>query len=151
MPKVIDLPTSTSMSDSDYLIMEASGGGTKKITKNNALTPVKIEQGGTGGTSFASARSNLGIVHIQLPSGTAKTFSFTTAFRGFLLLSGVGSNGVGIYSVACTGTGTVILLPIVAASGLTSSVASYRLTITMSTGVDALLINGGVGDTPTIA
>lgn len=35
MPKVIDLPTSTSMSDSDYLIMEASGGGTKKITKAN--------------------------------------------------------------------------------------------------------------------
>lgn len=35
MPKVIDLPTSTSMSNSDYLIMEASGGGTKKITKQN--------------------------------------------------------------------------------------------------------------------
>lgn len=151
MPKVIDLPTSTSMSDSDYFIMEASGGGTKKITKDNALTPIKIAQGGTGGTSFESARTNLGFVHVQLPSGTAKTFSFSTGFRGFLLLSGVGSNGVGIYSVACTGTGSVIFLPIVAASGLTSSVASYKLTITMSSGVDALLINGGVGSNPTIA
>lgn len=37
MPKVIDLPTSTSMSDSDYLIMESSGGGTKKISRWNAL------------------------------------------------------------------------------------------------------------------
>lgn len=37
MPKVIDLPTATSMSDSDYLIMESSGGGTKKITRANAL------------------------------------------------------------------------------------------------------------------
>lgn len=37
MPKVIDLPTSTSMSTSDYLIMEASGEGTKKISRWNAL------------------------------------------------------------------------------------------------------------------
>lgn len=37
MPKVIDLPSSTSMSNSDYFIMEASGGGTKKINRWNAL------------------------------------------------------------------------------------------------------------------
>lgn len=37
MPKVIDLPTSASMSTSDYLIMEESGGGTKKISRWNAL------------------------------------------------------------------------------------------------------------------
>lgn len=36
MPKVIDLPTVTSMDGADYLIMEESGGGTKKITKSNA-------------------------------------------------------------------------------------------------------------------
>lgn len=35
MPKVIDLPTSTSMASSDYFVMESSGGGTKKITKAN--------------------------------------------------------------------------------------------------------------------
>lgn len=35
MPKVIDLPTATMMDDNDYLIMEESSGGTKKITKAN--------------------------------------------------------------------------------------------------------------------
>lgn len=40
MPKVIDLPTSTSMSDSDYLIMEQSSGGTKKITRDNVLSDI---------------------------------------------------------------------------------------------------------------
>lgn len=37
MPKVIDLPTATSIGGSDYVIMESSGGGTKKITANNAF------------------------------------------------------------------------------------------------------------------
>lgn len=36
MPKVIDLPTATTMDDSDYLLMEESSGGTKKITRANA-------------------------------------------------------------------------------------------------------------------
>lgn len=38
MPKVIDLPTATSMDDGDYLLMEESTGGTKKITKYNAIS-----------------------------------------------------------------------------------------------------------------
>lgn len=37
MPKVIDLPTATSMDNGDYLIMEESSGGTKKITRANAF------------------------------------------------------------------------------------------------------------------
>lgn len=37
MPKVIDLPTATTMDDGDYLIMEESTGGTKKIARINAL------------------------------------------------------------------------------------------------------------------
>lgn len=39
MPKVIDLPTATSMDNSDYLLMEESTGGTKKITKSNFEAP----------------------------------------------------------------------------------------------------------------
>lgn len=39
MPKVIDLPTATSMDNGDYIIMEESGGGTKKITKANVDAP----------------------------------------------------------------------------------------------------------------
>lgn len=37
MPKVIDLPSATSMNNNDYFIMESNGGGTKKITRSNAL------------------------------------------------------------------------------------------------------------------
>lgn len=37
MPKVIDLPTASTMDDGDYLIMEESTGGTKKIARINAL------------------------------------------------------------------------------------------------------------------
>lgn len=40
MPKVIDLPTATTMDNDDYLLMEESTGGTKKITKANALSPI---------------------------------------------------------------------------------------------------------------
>lgn len=41
MPKVIDLPTASSMNDSDYLLMESSGGGgTKKITRANMLSDI---------------------------------------------------------------------------------------------------------------
>lgn len=42
MPKVIDLPTASSMDDSDYLLMEESTGGTKKITKSNALKNIGV-------------------------------------------------------------------------------------------------------------
>lgn len=37
MPKVIDLPTTSSIDNGDYLIMEESTGGTKKITRGNVL------------------------------------------------------------------------------------------------------------------
>lgn len=38
MPKVIDLPTATTMDNGDYLLMEESSGGTKKITRQNAVS-----------------------------------------------------------------------------------------------------------------
>lgn len=38
MPKVIDLPTATTMDSGDYFVMEESTGGTKKITNNNVLS-----------------------------------------------------------------------------------------------------------------
>lgn len=54
MPKVIDLPTATSMDEADYFLMEESGGGTKKITRSNSVdkittvsNPVTQTSGGT--------------------------------------------------------------------------------------------------------
>jgi len=40
MPKVIDLPTTSAIDNGDYLIMEESTGGTKKITRGNTLGTV---------------------------------------------------------------------------------------------------------------
>ena len=51
MPKVIDLPTATSMDSDDYFLMEESSGGTKKIKKANAnsveQTTITAESGFT--------------------------------------------------------------------------------------------------------
>lgn len=54
MPKVIDLPTATTLDSGDYLIMEKSSGGTKKITKSNALSNI-----GTTPSSVAASTSTL--------------------------------------------------------------------------------------------
>lgn len=70
MPKVIDLPTATSMSDSDYLIMEASGGGTKKITKANARGTVPISQGGTGQTGLITGTTVSDLITVNSSNAT---------------------------------------------------------------------------------
>lgn len=75
MPKVIDLPTSTSMTASDYLIMEASGGGTKKITKANALSEIG---------QFVSDASTVN----TLPNATYVNLCSVTLTRGKWVLSG---------------------------------------------------------------
>lgn len=72
MPKVIDLPTATSMTDSDYLIMEASGGGTKKITRTNALVKDIV----TGAASVSS-----------LASGTTATLASCTLTKGVWIVT----------------------------------------------------------------
>ncbi len=58
MPHVINLPTATSMDDGDYLIMEESSGGTKKITRKNALSHI--------GSTIDAQNSNV----ITVPTNT---------------------------------------------------------------------------------
>lgn len=58
MPKVIDLPTASSMDDSDYLLMEESSGGTKKITRGNVLSNI--------GSNYQYVETTL----TQLPTGS---------------------------------------------------------------------------------
>ncbi len=69
MPKVIDLPTSTSMSDSDYLIMEASGSGTKKITRTNALSPIGTVVRQSNAAMSVPNNTLVDVVQISLPAG----------------------------------------------------------------------------------
>jgi len=97
MPKVIDLPTSTSMSNSDYLIMEASGGGTKKITKQNIF-------GGATGT--LNVLQNYYVYPEITLGGTSGTTAVTLNFRrssnyhSAIILGAVG--GVGSIVLGCT-------------------------------------------------
>lgn len=59
MPKVIDLPTATTMDSGDYFVMEESSGGTKKITKGNSVLKVENQVSGivtrTSGSTIQSS------------------------------------------------------------------------------------------------
>lgn len=77
MPKVIDLPTATSMDDADYLIMEESGGGTKKITAANAVSTLGI--GYTPSSTTASVAT--------ISSGTVAKIAEITLSAGSWILS----------------------------------------------------------------
>lgn len=81
MPKVIDLPTVTSMANGDYLLAEKSTGGTEKITKGNMLGATlrgialgtcvypEITVPGNGGTVTIELRNN-GNFHSGIIVGT---------------------------------------------------------------------------------
>lgn len=68
MPKVIDLPTATTMDDGDYLLMEESTGGTKKITKSNALKNSYLSAGNSGSVSIP-ARTRTDVCSLTLTPG----------------------------------------------------------------------------------
>lgn len=70
MPKVIDLPTSTSMTDSDYLIMEQSSGGTKKITRDNALYGIGSVVSATNSITSIATSTDTNMCQINLTKGT---------------------------------------------------------------------------------
>lgn len=97
MPKVIDLPTSTSMSDSDYLIMEASGGGTKKITRANAISSDSFvrcyyKDGATSTTTVSTTETTI----FTVPSRTYKAGTYTVIFRATpVSISNAGDAGQG--------------------------------------------------------
>lgn len=107
MPKVIDLPTSTSMSDSDYLIMEQSSGGTKKITRGNAI-PTSTASGIVTRTSGANVQSSYIRIHDKTVyitvncQATASVSSGSNAFVGAIAAgyrpSGVGGSGISYYA-----------------------------------------------------
>lgn len=95
MPKVIDLPTVTSITSSDYLIAEASGGGTKKITLKNAIG------------------SGLKLTDIDLASQ-----SITWTARGSLWTAGISWSSLGLtrsdiyaVSVGATSATQALILP----------------------------------------
>ncbi len=79
MPKVIDLPTATQMDAGDYLLMEESTGGTKKITRANAVNLDAI-----GGRA---------VKYLSVPANTSKSVSIGSEYGGILLCGSVGGYG----------------------------------------------------------
>lgn len=62
MPKVIDLPTATTMDSGDYFVMEESTGGTKKITRANSVDKVTTVSNIITRTSGGTVSSSVKIV-----------------------------------------------------------------------------------------
>lgn len=135
MPKVIDLPTASSMNDSDYLIMEASGGGTKKITRANAAPLERYIQRG-----------------IEFTANSQKTITFSTAFRGILMIHGTVLSVSCIYAIFNTGSGYANALTLTnGGTGITiNSQTANKLIITTSDNAYGILI-GDYGTPPTIS
>lgn len=80
MPKVIDLPIATSMDGTDYLIMEESTGGTKKITRTNAVPLNDI-----GGRFI-----HPGIV---IEGGSSATVSLGIGYGAYIIIGTIGGGG----------------------------------------------------------
>lgn len=96
MPKVIDLPTATTMDDSDYLLMEESTGGTKKITRANVVSPIGTIYSAVSSASSLSTNSATVIASLNLSKGS---YVVNAQFRG------EGGTGFTYYVSISTGTG----------------------------------------------
>lgn len=129
MPKVIDLPTATTMDDSDYLLMEESSGGTKKITRANANVS----------NSYRHKYNFNQTCTITLPG----------SYRGILYVLDSDVAKCGEYIVFATGAGVVSYKTVAAANSLTLTASTNRLVIT-ATGTPWLILEDVQG-TATIA
>lgn len=127
------------MDNGDYFLMEESTGGTKKITRANALTPVSIGQGGTGATTYQGARNAFGLKYGYL--NTSKTLTLPAGYRGILFLASAFQACVGIYRVMSSAAGATSAISIVSASGATITGGTGTLTIAMTNATEALLLD----------
>lgn len=86
MPKVIDLPTTSAIDNGDYLIMEESTGGTKKITRGNTLGTV-LRGIAIGTTIYPELSID--------PGGGSITVELRAsgAWHGAILVGGAGGSG----------------------------------------------------------
>lgn len=114
MPKVIDLPTATTMDDGDYLIMEESTGGTKKITRINALPTRSLYYEGaiTANGSLTitmlnslSQHAGFVLVNLNLPGNALSGSALLYLGRGTAKYKDlIGSMATSAYTVSYDGT-----------------------------------------------
>lgn len=98
--------------------------------------PTPVAEGGTGATTAAAAREELGAANVafeqlvvgNLKNGKTLTFSGTVFF---LLVTGYSvANRHGMWIVFSTSTGTATITPVVSALGVTVTAETGKITVT---------------------
>lgn len=137
MPKVIDLPTATTLDSGDYLIMEESSGGTKKITADNALTALQVGYTPSSATADVTTVPNstvTKIAEITLPKGkwiVSACVRFTNTSGNFraaaaISLSSTGINyGYGFMQMSVTSDNTNPAMNVTRILNLSASTTIY--------------------------
>lgn len=114
-------------------------------------SPVTIAQGGTGATSYKTARDAFGLKFAAFEANTAVAITLPTGYKGFLFLASAYQTCSGIYRVHVNNSG-VAQAPIAMsgeASGATFTTSSNVLTVTMEQYTYGLLLD--VNGTSTIS
>lgn len=126
MPKVIDLPTTSAIDNGDYLIMEESTGGTKKITRSNML-----------GATLNDLGLNI-FPQLAITAGSSKTLNLrNVTFNSALILGTLGGYG-SVVLAATLQNGTVAIRNLITNTAWSNSI----LTISQS-GTTITINNGG--------
>ena len=111
----------------------------------NVTGIIAIEHGGTGGTSLAEARKNLGLPFYETLAGTTYSFTVTNGTRFLMFTSSANDSlkGLFIFNTPNVG-GTPTYVAVQAASGVTITTSSNAFTVKMSNaGFLGFLIFGG--------
>ena len=138
--RILNIPTSTtSPSSDDYIGIDGSANGTRKIKLFNWIydhyfaktDTVPVANGGTGATSASAARTNLQTEPIKATgtiSGSTTTISKTGITSDFEVIGYSLGTPSAITSVInwSTGSGTITLTTTVA-SGASSTITLYLL------------------------
>lgn len=141
MAKEKNLTTVTSVAAADFARLVTSAGASVKATAANlAKYIIETYNGSTVAGSAQSVKAALD----SLNSNTAGNSFFNTStdinvpkditipsnYRGVLITLDSTSSRNGMYIMYATGSGTVAMVPVLTASGLTFATATNKLTVT---------------------
>lgn len=154
MPKVIDLPTASSMDDTDYLLMEESSGGTKKITRANAIVSDSFvrcyyKDSSTSTTTVSTTETTI----FTMPSRTYKAGTYTVIFRATpVSINNAGGAGTGYLNLGGSRKATFTPISHLGGSGTQGSLMmAFTFTLTASvTGALSISLIGEASKTFTL-